>query len=162
MVDSARRAAVEANASALRSAKTAEEATEIQRRILEIENQRRTESAIEAKRAKLSVSITRRRTPTLVGGGERDVDFLTIKNSGQATAHIREILVQEKPLAECEEFPKKLSEDASVGPGGSLDLLLLLRRPEPLMPEPLHMPFAVRVTWEDDSGILGEWTGSVS
>jgi hypothetical protein len=143
-----------ANAAAARSASAAEDATRLQRRMVEIESQRHEEAALDARRARLKAEKTRREVHRF--NRIYHDDCLTIFNTGRVTAVRLDVRVNDRPLAEYDEFPIKLPDNASVGPDGRLDLLFML-----FMGGRLRVPFDVRLTWDDESGLRGDWNGTV-
>ena len=150
------RADQEAAASAAsRSALAAEEVALLQARIVAMESQRHEEAAFEARRARLHAEGTT--TPVDRHGRPDREKLLTIINSGQATARRLEIRVEGRALGTYNEFYGGLPADASIGPGGHLDLPYVLFRNGDL-----RVPFSVALAWDDDSEMRGEWSGSVT
>lgn len=145
----------EANAAAVRSASAAEEATKLQRRMVEIENLRQTDAALDANRASLHAEITTRQA--IRAGGPRQEQHLAVVNSGQACATHLQIRINNKPIGEYSEIQTPLAEDASIGPRGKLELLFKPR----LDPGSLQRPFNVELTWDHASGTPGTWQGTV-
>jgi hypothetical protein len=157
----ARRSAIEArdaqgesNSSAARSAFAAEEATRIQAKMLAIESQRHQEAEIDFKRARLHAE---RKEGTAHHADSPGTEAsITIHNKGQATATNLKVLIEDRPLASYGEFLAGLPENLSIGPSGHVTATYRLNSRGKLKP-----PFQVRVSWDDDSGIPGEWSGTV-
>jgi len=145
----------QANVAAARSAAAAEDAAKYQHRMMEIENQRHEESAIDAKRAILHAKITTK--PAFRFNRSESDTFLTIVNSGKSTAKNLKVTINQKPMNEYGECATKLPTDATIGPNGHIDFMLIY-----FLSGELHPPFNVSLTWDDDSAFPGEWLGAVS
>lgn len=145
----------EANAAAGRSAAAAERAVQQQGRIVEIENQRQHDAALDASKARLHATVTEK--PRFRFNKPANDTYLTIINTGSAAASGVEILVDGKSLAEHAEFLTQLPSDPSIGANGKLDILFTL-----LMEGSLRRPFTVDIRWRDDSELPGEWSGTVT
>lgn len=157
----ARTSAREANAAlrqsvnaAQKSALAAEESARLQAKIVEIEELRSGDAAIESRKAVLHaerkmVDVHRFDKP------EKD-SYLSIINTGKAGASNVEILVNDQPIAEFTEFLTRLPPAPSIGANGHLDV-----RYEPLLGRSLRSSFQVRLSWDDESGVRGTWSGTI-
>lgn len=145
----------QATAAAKRSASAAQDAAGIHARMLGLEQLRQVEATLDAKRAKLHAEKT---TKDVLQFDKPSKDtYLTIMNSGQSAAHCLEILVNGKPVNEYQEFLPKLEGTASIGPVGRLDLRMTF-----FMEGELRPPFEVTLAWDDESGMRGEWAGTIT
>lgn len=144
-----------ATAAATRSASAAQDSADIHARMLELEQLRQAESTLDAKRAKLHAEKS---TKDVWRFDRPDKDtFLTITNSGQSAADKLEIQINGKPVNDYKEFIQKLSAGSSAGASGRLDLMMTF-----FMSGELVLPFDVTLAWDDESGIRGRWSGTIT
>lgn len=157
----ARTSAIEANSAlrdsvnaARKSAEAAEESARLQAKIVEIEQQRSGDAAIESRMARLHavrklVDVHRFDKP------EKD-SHLSIINTGKAAALNVEILIDGRPVREFAEFGNRLPQAPSIGTNGHLDLPYVR-----FSGGSLGISFQVHLSWDDDSGVRGSWTGTI-
>jgi hypothetical protein len=137
-----------ANAAADRSASAAEEANKIQARMVEIEEQRHQQAALDEKKAVLIARLDRawHSSGRLVNHWE-----LVVSNRGAATARNLAIKLKDKPFEAIKSpcSPSRACEIV-IGPGAEI------KRPLPGDAE-FRPPFECELSWDDDSGIRGSW-----
>jgi type II secretory pathway pseudopilin PulG len=146
-----------ANAAADRSAEAAEEALRLQRRVVELEEQRARETATDTQRAVLDAKYVREQRMTANGKLQSEF-FVNVRNKGQATARDLRVVVDGVPADEHDQvmLNRPMSE-CTVGAGGELRLRLTLH-----LGGGLSAPFDVSIDWSDESGIPGHWEGTLS
>lgn len=146
-----------ANAAANRSAEAAEEALRLQRRMVELEEQRARETATDTQRAVLDAEFVRDERMTANGKLQTEF-FVNVRNRGRAAARDLQIVVDGVPADEHDQvmLNRPMSE-CTVGAGGELKLRLTLH-----LGGGLSTPFDVSVDWSDESGIPGHWEGTLS
>jgi len=151
----ARKAQDQANFAAQRSAAAAEDAARAQARMLDLEQLRQADAALDVKRAKLHAEKTSREVHRF-DKPAKDW-YLTILNSGQSAARALQVLANGRQLGDYREFIDKLPPNASIGANGRLDLMIAF-----YMQGKLYPPFELTLTWDDDSGIRGQWAGTIT
>jgi hypothetical protein len=142
-----------ANAAADRSASAAEEANKIQTRLVEIEEQRHQQAALDEKKAALTASLDRTRKPSgqLINHWD-----LVVSNQGAATARNLAIKLKDKPFdpIRSASSPSRVCEIV-IGPGAEI------KCPVPGDAE-FRPPFECELSWDDDSGIRGSWRSTLT
>jgi hypothetical protein len=147
----------DANAAAVRSANAAEEATRLQNRIVEIEEQREDQAGQLERRAALRARYERDQRITSVGKIQTSF-FVVVENTGRASARNLQIVVDGTPVDDHRQVMlDRPSSECVVGPGGELRLGLSL-----YLGGGLHTPFDVAIDWEDGTGELGHWEGTLA
>lgn len=145
----------EAVRAAGRSASAAETANTIQTRLVEIEEQRQQDSAMEATRAVLVAEVER--IPRVLGSGKEIKDFhLVVRNLGVAAAERLDIRLEGKPIAEHgRAMARQPVSEMIVGARSRLHF------PLTVTPD-WGPPFVCELAWEDDSGMPGRWKGTLT
>jgi hypothetical protein len=138
-------AIVVAVASSVRSNAIAAEQTRIQERLLRLEARREAARNAAAQKAILSGQI-------VPSGNSRK---LLISNIGEAKATNVDVTTDNRPVLEHDLVPKGVTEIREVAPGGTIPYLLATHMGSPSV-------VSVRVTWEDDSGVPGEWSSTLA
>lgn len=131
----------------LKRSRAQQEAKDVQRRLVAIEEQRESERRAQAQRAVLR--------PALCKTGSADCR-LYLSNAGPVEARNVKVLLNGKPL---NEHPAALPNDtlpALIGPESQVSCPMVFAIGTPLP------PFEIEITWEDDSGHPGLYKGMLT
>lgn len=117
------------------------EQTEMQKRITQIEEAREQDRAIQSRKANLKAELRK---------VERNSYRLVINNSGQGTARNVEAKLDGKPILEHPAIASSQQEIKLIGPCSEISYITGIALD-------CSPPFKFKVTWEDDSGVPGEY-----
>jgi hypothetical protein len=153
----ARKQQQEANAAATRSASAAEEATRLQAKALELEESRQQDTLLDSRRAKLRCTIEREQKFSSSGKLQNDT-YLVIANNGQSAARNIQASIGGDSFDDC----GQILNDQPIGTyviGSESELRFHLCL---YMGGGIHPPFETAISWDDESGVRGQWEGTVT
>jgi len=132
--------------------RTGKQSNDIQRRLVQIEQTRDHDRAIQSLKAAL-----RPKLHSTQNINRRSKDYqLVIENSGQGTARNVKAFLDGKPLLEHPALPGGMQEVSLIGSGSGISypLFIAMGGPRP--------PFEFMVTWDDDSGEPGRYSTTLT
>ena len=118
----------------------------LQKRIVDIEEEREQDRKRDATKADLTASMGR-----FPSGGHK----LVIKNLGESEARDIRVRMDDKPILEHEAVPHNHDEIHSIGPHSEIEYKLGLS-------SQTGPPFRVEISWSDDSGERGHYKTTVT
>jgi hypothetical protein len=147
----ARKAAREARTEQRRANDAADRSATAAQRSVEIELKRDADSAIEARRARLRVERKR------VQGSRREMNFMSIINGGSAAASNIQLELNGTPYSEWQAIMgTKMDADLKIGAFSHFDIKV------PAHDGRAKFPFKIVMAWDDDSGMRGNWVGTLN
>lgn len=127
----------------------------LQARIVALEEAREKDRLAEKKKANLTAKITKEELRRSSTSRIYWQYHLVVENKGLSEARDIEIILAGKPILEHPAIPQGTDEITRVGPNSSIQYLLA-----PSMGN--YPPFDIEITWEDDSGEVGEYSTTLT
>lgn len=118
----------------------------LQQRLVELEQEREKAKYVQSLQAVLRAEFRNARHVS---------SRLVISNSGKGTARSVKVLLDGVPLLEHDVIPKGVEKVDIIGPESEISYAIAIDRA-------CHPPFALEMTWDDDSGQQGKYSTTLT